>query len=196
MIYVMRFIVLFTAILLRASSGLAARSSGTEKIGFGRTQKRRPARLSVIVAGAITVIAIVSSFASGYVGLGWQWLPAAEFLLIAELFGLIDLERHQPFELGAWHGWRVRSGQFRDSYTTAVLTDQISAGGHNGGWLNQPPLKDGLPSNPAESPRHDAIKHRGQSQLSREHRSESFELFVPTRPITRPFATLHSTSVM
>jgi hypothetical protein len=45
------------------------------------------------------VTAIVLSFASGYLGLGWQWLrPTAELLLLAELVGLIVLERHQLFE--------------------------------------------------------------------------------------------------
>lgn len=47
----------------------------------------------------ITVLAIILSFASGYLGLGWQWLrPAAELLLLAELVGLIVLEQHQLFE--------------------------------------------------------------------------------------------------
>lgn len=61
--------------------------------------KRRPVRIIASVAGAITVIAIVLTFASGYLGLGWLWLrPAAELLLLAELVGLIVLERHQLFE--------------------------------------------------------------------------------------------------
>ena len=56
-------------------------------------------RIIALAAGIITVTAIVLSFASGYLGLGWQRLrPAAELLLLAELVGLIVLERHQLFE--------------------------------------------------------------------------------------------------
>jgi hypothetical protein len=41
------------------------------------------------------IAAIVLAFASGYLGLPWLWLrPAAELLLLAELVGLIVLERH------------------------------------------------------------------------------------------------------
>jgi hypothetical protein len=63
------------------------------------SSKPRRNRIIAIIAGAITVTAVVASFASGYLGLGWQWLrPAAELLLLAELVGLIVLERHQLFE--------------------------------------------------------------------------------------------------
>src|SRR5579863_9461186 len=56
-------------------------------------------RMIAIAAGAITVVAIVLAFASGYLGQQWQWLrPAGELLLLAELVGLIVLERHQLFE--------------------------------------------------------------------------------------------------
>jgi hypothetical protein len=56
-------------------------------------------RLIAIAAGVITVVAIVLAFASGYLGQQWQWLrPAGELLLLAELVGLIVLERHQVFE--------------------------------------------------------------------------------------------------
>jgi hypothetical protein len=59
----------------------------------------RRTRVIAIVAGAITVIAIVLAFASSYLGLSWLWLrPAAELLVLAELVGLIVLERHQLFE--------------------------------------------------------------------------------------------------
>jgi hypothetical protein len=62
-------------------------------------KKGRRSRLIAIAAGLITITAVVLSFASGYLGLGWQWLrPAAELLLLAELVGLIVLERHQLFE--------------------------------------------------------------------------------------------------
>jgi len=55
-------------------------------------------RIIAIAAGVITVFAITLA-ASGYLGLTWLWLrPAAELLLLAELVGLIVLERHQLFE--------------------------------------------------------------------------------------------------
>jgi hypothetical protein len=51
-------------------------------------------RLIAIAAGAITIVAIVLSFGSGYLGLGWQWLrPAGELPQLAELIGLILLGR-------------------------------------------------------------------------------------------------------
>jgi hypothetical protein len=56
-------------------------------------------RMMAIGAGAITIVAIVLAFASGYLGQQWNWLrPAGELLLLAELVGLIVLERHQLFE--------------------------------------------------------------------------------------------------
>ena len=56
-------------------------------------------RLIAIVAGAITVTAIVVAFASEYLDLPWKWLrPGVELLLLAELVGLVVLERHQLFE--------------------------------------------------------------------------------------------------
>ena len=65
--------------------------------GAVSTAKRN--RIIAVVAGAITVVAIVLAFASGYLGQQWQWLrPAGELLLLAELVGLIVLERHQLFE--------------------------------------------------------------------------------------------------
>jgi hypothetical protein len=39
------------------------------------------------------------AFGSSFLGLRWEWLrPAAELLLLAELVGLVVLERHQLFE--------------------------------------------------------------------------------------------------
>jgi hypothetical protein len=62
------------------------------------SQTRRN-RMIAIAAGAITTVAIVLAFASGYLGEQWRWLrPAGELLLLAELVGLIVLERHQLFE--------------------------------------------------------------------------------------------------
>src|SRR5271163_4384842 len=56
-------------------------------------------RMTAIAAGVITVVAITLALASSYLGLSWLWLrPAAELMLLAELVGLIVLERHQLFE--------------------------------------------------------------------------------------------------
>src|SRR5712692_7346530 len=56
-------------------------------------------RLIAIAAGVITVTAIVVAFAAEYFDLPWKWLrPAVELLLLAELVGLVVLERHQLFE--------------------------------------------------------------------------------------------------
>ncbi|MGO9266083.1 MAG: hypothetical protein ACLQBA_14590 [Candidatus Binataceae bacterium] len=56
-------------------------------------------RLIAIAAGVVTVIAIVLGFAEDFLGLPWHWMrPAAELLLLAELVGLVVLERHQLFE--------------------------------------------------------------------------------------------------
>jgi len=65
-----------------------------------KQHSRTPRRRNIaIIAGAITVVAIVLAFASGYLGVTWLWLrPAAELLLLGELVGLIVLERHQLFE--------------------------------------------------------------------------------------------------
>lgn len=64
-----------------------------------RLEHARRNRMIAIVAGAITVIAIVLGFAGDFLGLPWHWMrPAAELLLLAELVGLVVLERHQLFE--------------------------------------------------------------------------------------------------
>jgi hypothetical protein len=78
-------------------------------------------RIVAIAAGAITLIAIVLALASGYLGLTWLWLrPAAELLLLAELVGLIVLERHQLFE--------PVHDRVEDIYSTlATLMQQIGA---------------------------------------------------------------------
>src|SRR5437899_969099 len=56
-------------------------------------------RMIAIAAGAITVTAIVVAFAAEYLELPWKWLrPGVELLLLAELVGLVVLERHQLFE--------------------------------------------------------------------------------------------------
>ncbi|HKV56421.1 MAG TPA: hypothetical protein VJN94_17435 [Candidatus Binataceae bacterium] len=56
-------------------------------------------RIIAIAAGLITVVAVVLGFAGDVLGLPWHWMrPAAELLLLAELVGLVVLERHQLFE--------------------------------------------------------------------------------------------------
>jgi hypothetical protein len=56
-------------------------------------------RMIAIAAGVLTVGAIVLGFAGDFLGLPWHWMrPAAELLLLAELVGLVVLERHQLFE--------------------------------------------------------------------------------------------------
>jgi hypothetical protein len=56
-------------------------------------------RIIAIVAGTVTITAIVVAFAAEYFELPWKWLrPTAELLLLAELVGLVILERHQLFE--------------------------------------------------------------------------------------------------
>jgi hypothetical protein len=56
-------------------------------------------RIIAIAAGAITATAIVVAFAAEYLDLPWKWLrPGVELLLLAELVGLVVLERHQFFE--------------------------------------------------------------------------------------------------
>ena len=56
-------------------------------------------RIIAIVAGTVTITAIIVAFAAEYFELPWKWLrPIAELLLLAELVGLVVLERHQLFE--------------------------------------------------------------------------------------------------
>jgi hypothetical protein len=68
----------------------------------GKVDLSNPARrnrIIAVVAGAITVVAIVLGFAGDVLGLPWHWMrPAAELLLLAELVVLVVLERHQLFE--------------------------------------------------------------------------------------------------
>jgi hypothetical protein len=65
----------------------------------GPRDHTRRNRMIAMAAGAITVTAIVLGFAGDFLGLPWHWMrPAAELLLLAELVGLVVLERHQLFE--------------------------------------------------------------------------------------------------
>jgi hypothetical protein len=105
------------------------------------TAKRN--RIIAIVAGAITVVAIVLAFASEYFELPWKWIrPAAELLLLGELVGLVVLERHQQlFEPVHESVGEVRSqvGDIRELLIAANLqemsarlvrlNDQMSAAG-------------------------------------------------------------------
>ena len=91
-----------------------------------------------MVAGAITVIAIVLGFAGDVLGLPWHWMrPAAELLLLAELVGLVVLERHQLFEpvhesVGAVraqvreiHAMMTESARFSGQVKPCVSTPEI-----------------------------------------------------------------------
>jgi hypothetical protein len=61
--------------------------------------RARRNRLIAIAAGLLTIVAMVLGFAGSVLGLGWHWMqPAGELLLLAELVGLVVLERHQLFE--------------------------------------------------------------------------------------------------
>jgi len=95
-------------------------------------------RIIAIAAGAITIVAIVLSFATGYLGLSWQWLrPAAELLLLAELVGPIVLERHQLFE--------PVHERVEDIYATLErLTQQIGGSGQTTVYGNSRELVEGL----------------------------------------------------
>ena len=47
----------------------------------------------------ITVTAIVGAFAAECMGVEWKWLkPVVEMLVLAELLGVVVLERRQLFE--------------------------------------------------------------------------------------------------
>jgi hypothetical protein len=61
---------------------------------------QRPARrrrLVVIGAGVITTLAVAAAFGSEYLRIAWI-RPLAEVVILAELVGLVVLERHQIFE--------------------------------------------------------------------------------------------------
>jgi hypothetical protein len=80
-------------------------------------------RLIAIGAGVITVIAIVVGFAGDFLGLPWHWMrPAAELLLLAELVGLVVLERHQLFE-------PVHEKVTRIDNTVLALAERLAASG-------------------------------------------------------------------
>src|SRR5579859_3114085 len=65
----------------------------------GSPATARRNRMIAMAAGGITVTAIVVAFAAEYFELPWKWLrPGVELLLLAELVGLVVLERHQLFE--------------------------------------------------------------------------------------------------
>jgi hypothetical protein len=95
-------------------------------------------RMIAIAAGAITVIAIVLGFAGDFLGLPWHWVrPAAELLLLAELVGLVVLERHQLFE-------PVHERVENIHATLERLTQQIGASGKTTVYGNSHELIEGL----------------------------------------------------
>jgi len=102
-----------------------------------RARSRRN-RIIAIAAGVITVIAIVPGFAGDFLGMPWHWMrPAAELLLLAELVGLVVLERHQLFE--------PVHERVEDIYATLEeLTQQIGALGQTTVYRNSRELIEGM----------------------------------------------------
>ena len=93
-------------------------------------QKGRRARPVAVAAGAITIVAIVLAFASGYLGQQWNWLrPAGELLLLAELVGLVVLERHQLFEPVHERVTGIEAHVANISETLGELSNQLGAAG-------------------------------------------------------------------
>jgi len=93
------------------------------------SQARRN-RIIAITASAITVIAIVFAFASDYLGFGWKWMrPAAELLLLAELVGLIVLERHQLFEPVHDDVAEMKRRLALMDHTLSVLVERVDTSG-------------------------------------------------------------------
>ncbi len=92
-------------------------------------------RIIAIVAGSITVVAIVLGFAGDFLGLGWRWMrPAAELLLLAELVALVVIERHQLFEPVHEHVSDIREVLSKVDLaemqaTLGFIREQISAAG-------------------------------------------------------------------
>ncbi len=87
-------------------------------------------RVIAIAASAITVLAIVLAFASGYLGQEWLWLrPAGELLLLAELVGLIVLERHQLFEPVHQTVGDIKFDTAELRAALATITQQIGSAG-------------------------------------------------------------------
>ena len=87
-------------------------------------------RIIAVTAGVITVVAIIFAFAADYLGLGWKWMrPAAEILLLAELVGLIVLERHQLFEPVQETVDEIKNDTAELRELLAGMAQQISASG-------------------------------------------------------------------
>ena len=101
-------------------------------------QSQRRNRMIAIAAGAITVTAIVVAFAAEYLELPWKWLrPGVELLLLAELVGLVVLERHQLFEpvqetVGGTHTLVQEMH--------AMMTENASSSGHVTACASTPEL--------------------------------------------------------
>src|SRR5262249_5478772 len=96
----------------------------TNEISSSSNTRRN--RVIAIAAGAIAIVAIVLAFASGYLGQQWNWLrPAGELLFLAELVGLIVLERHQLFEPVHERvvGIETKVGEMHEAMTIAKMQD-------------------------------------------------------------------------
>jgi hypothetical protein len=92
--------------------------------------RRNRSQIIAISAGALTVIAIVLAFASTYLGVGWLWLrPAAELLLLAELVGLVVLERHQLFEPVHGKVYEIKADTAEILQSLGLLTNLVSDAG-------------------------------------------------------------------
>lgn len=101
------------------------------------TAKRN--RIIAVVASVITITAIVLAFASGYLGLPWLWLrPAAELLLLAELVGLIVLERHQLFEPVQEQVGHMHARVEEIFSTLGLVREQIGTSGQVALYSNPP----------------------------------------------------------
>jgi hypothetical protein len=87
-------------------------------------------RMIVVAAGVVTVTAIVLGFASEFLGMPWHCMrPAAELLLLAELVGLVVLERHQLFE-PVHEGVSELQTRMADlQMTMGSLTEHLAASG-------------------------------------------------------------------
>src|SRR5215472_5024148 len=114
-------------------------------MGSEPSLQARRNRFIAIAAGVITVVAIVLAFASGYLGQQWNWLrPAGELLLLAELVGLIVLERHQLFEPVHEKVSGMETRFDRLDATLVALTERLSAAGQATFYANSAQTIGGL----------------------------------------------------
>ncbi len=97
---------------------------------IAKTARNR--RLIAILAGVITVAAIVAAFGAEYLELAWL-RPVAEIVILAELVGLVVLERRQIFEPvhDAIHDLQGRFGAIEH------LRDELAAAGTAHAYSNR-----------------------------------------------------------